>query len=208
MQLALRLEALVFAPGEVLPCGKLYIVNRGLAIYAGKLLGTGKVWGEQDVIIDNQSLRHNLCARSLNFLEVFAIDRFELDSVAQAFPEVARGIRRIAVRFAARRAFVRYAKRVRAERDGRKVSVDRFAINEESDVFVRAAVPVPKVTSPGALMPSQVQQELQRQGARQEALAETVQQLVHAVNALRSELLPPPSMGSEGSQVAAAQSSS
>ena len=47
VHLALRLEALVFAPGEVLPCGPLYIVNRGLAIYAGKLLGTGKTWGEQ-----------------------------------------------------------------------------------------------------------------------------------------------------------------
>ena len=47
VQVALKLEALVFAPSEVLPCGRLYIVNRGLAIYAGKLLGSGKVWGEQ-----------------------------------------------------------------------------------------------------------------------------------------------------------------
>lgn len=194
VHLALKLEALVFAPGEVLPCGRLYIVNRGLAIYAGRLLGTGKVWGEQDVIIDNESLRQNLCARALNFLEVFAIDRPHLEAVTDAFPEVARGIRRVAVRLAARRAFIRYAKEVLQERTGRKPNpLDAFSIESTSPAFVDDRIHV-LPQSPGSPLghakASDVLKELSRQASRQHDLANAVAQLTQSVKQLRDDLIP------------------
>ena len=57
------------APGELAPTGNLYIVHRGIALYGGKVLTAGKVWGE-DLILSNEALRRNWCARAMNYLEV------------------------------------------------------------------------------------------------------------------------------------------
>ena len=104
------LTALVFAPGETTPLGNMYIVCRGLALYGGRLLGTGKVWGT-DVILRAVSLRLSYAARAMNYLEVFTIDREELETVAALFPTVARTVRAHAVRMAARRGFILEASR-------------------------------------------------------------------------------------------------
>ena len=39
VQLSRQMRTTVFAPGELAPIGSLYIISRGLAVYAGKLLG-------------------------------------------------------------------------------------------------------------------------------------------------------------------------
>ena len=128
VQLALQLHPLVFAPGELCPSGLLYIVHRGLALYGGKLLGSGKVWGE-DMILASVHLQSKYCARALNFLEVrlsvyfpspsvtaryspllsvaiprrqvHSIDREELAMIASAFPDDQKRIRSSAIRCAA-----------------------------------------------------------------------------------------------------------
>lgn len=110
VSLAKSLSAFVFAPGELAPLGYMYIINRGLALYAGKLLGAGKVWGS-DVILQSESLRIAYCARAMNYLEVFAINREDLEIVSARFPAMARIIRREAVRLATRRAFILESKR-------------------------------------------------------------------------------------------------
>lgn len=46
------------------------------------------------------------CALALNFLEVFALARQDLEEVASCFPEEAKAIRRHAVHLACRRAFI------------------------------------------------------------------------------------------------------
>ena len=107
----------MFAPGEIPPRGKLYIINRGIAIYAGRLLGSGRVWGEDLILAE--SLQSRGIARAINFLEVFAIDRENLEAIAAAFPEFSRTIRKHAIRLAVRRAFVMAAKeRTRREHGG------------------------------------------------------------------------------------------
>jgi hypothetical protein len=109
VELAMRLTPKVFAPGEMAPVGRLYIVNRGLAVYAGRVLGVGKVWGE-DVILASEKLRHQYVARALNFLEVLCVDRVELEAVASNFPNVKNHLRWFAVRLAVRRAFIQQAR--------------------------------------------------------------------------------------------------
>ena len=112
VQLALCLTPHVFAPGEVIPVGRLYIINRGLAVLGPRLLGSGRVWGD-DVILTSEHLRLNFVARAMNFLEVFSIDREQLSTLADSFPDVARIIRKAAIRLAVRRAFVRAAREMR-----------------------------------------------------------------------------------------------
>ena len=46
----------VFAPWEFCPCGFMYIVNRGTALWAGRPRHEGSTWGE-DVILDNPGLQ-------------------------------------------------------------------------------------------------------------------------------------------------------
>ena len=138
----------------------------------------------QDLIIDNESLRHNLCARALNFLEVFAIDRYELDAVAQAFPEVARDIRRVAVRLAVRRAFIRYAKEVLLQRTGVKKSLTEraFVIAPNNSAFVPAVPHEPSSSSSlGMAATSEIRKELSRQASRQDEIIAQLAQLTQAV---------------------------
>ena len=77
IQLAIQLTAMVFAPGELAPTGYLYVVHRGIALYGGRVLTGGKVWGD-DMILLNASLRRPWCARAMNYLEVFLISRDEM----------------------------------------------------------------------------------------------------------------------------------
>ena len=41
--MSLQLSPMVFAPGELISNGWLYIIHRGLALFGGKVLNTGKV---------------------------------------------------------------------------------------------------------------------------------------------------------------------
>lgn len=43
VQIALSLNAMVFAPGELAAAGYLYIVHRGVALYFGRVVNAGKV---------------------------------------------------------------------------------------------------------------------------------------------------------------------
>ena len=45
-QLAAFLTAKVFAPEELCPSGVMYIVHRGTAFWAGKVVHAGGVWGD------------------------------------------------------------------------------------------------------------------------------------------------------------------
>ena len=74
VQVALNLNAMVFAPGELAASNHLYIVHRGLALYGGRVLTSGRVWGE-DMILQSVHLQTRYCARAMNYLEVYMIGR-------------------------------------------------------------------------------------------------------------------------------------
>lgn len=118
ISLARNLTPLVFAPGESAPLGSLYIVSRGLCLYAGRVLGPTKVWGT-DVILASEHLRLRYCGRAMNYLEVYSCTRTQLETIADYFPLVKSGIRRHAIRLAIRRAFIAEAdRRLRASGEG------------------------------------------------------------------------------------------
>ena len=90
------------APGEQAPSGHLYIINRGLALYGARVLTAGKVWGD-DVILLSHKLRRRFCARAMNYLETYTIDRETLFALADNHPQSRRVIRRCALIMALRR---------------------------------------------------------------------------------------------------------
>ena len=103
--LVLRLAPIVFAPGDTIFGTSLYIVHRGLALYGGKLLTHGMVWGE-DMLLEAPHLRSTFCARALNYLEVYMVSRDELMEIAAHFPDTYRKIRMYVCKLALRRMIV------------------------------------------------------------------------------------------------------
>ena len=50
VQISLSLTPLVFTPGELAVHGYLYIIHRGMALYGGRVLTSGRIWGEDCII--------------------------------------------------------------------------------------------------------------------------------------------------------------
>ena len=115
VQIALQLEAMVFTIGEVINNGYLYIINRGIALFGGRVLTAGSVWGE-DMLLDSQWLVSKFCARAMTYLEVYTISREQLMDAARPFPYTTAHLRRCAIRLAVRREFIRLSKLAIAER--------------------------------------------------------------------------------------------
>jgi hypothetical protein len=115
VQLSLQLTAAVFAPAELCPNGYMYIVHRGIALYGGKVLTSGKVWGE-DMILQSVHLRSKYAARCMTYVEVYMISRDDLIALATRFPATLKLIRRSAFRLGFRREMIRRAEdRIGAE---------------------------------------------------------------------------------------------
>ena len=117
VQMSLRLRAAVFAPAELCPQGYMYIIHRGIALYGGKVLTSGKVWGE-DMILSSVHLRSKYAARCMTYVEVYAISRDELINLATKHPATLKLIRRSAFRLGFRREMIRRAQSsIRARND-------------------------------------------------------------------------------------------
>jgi len=114
VQVALRVHAFVFTPGELAPTGYLYVVRRGLAIYCGRSLRQGMTWGE-DMILSSEGLRNQMCARAMSYLEVYMINRAELLQIASQYPTSYKFLRRCAMRLAFRRGVQLVCRAVRED---------------------------------------------------------------------------------------------
>ena len=108
VKLALTLTAAVFAPSELCPNGYMYISHRGIVLYGGRVLTSGKVWGE-DMILSSPTLRSKYAARCMTYVEVYVISRDELLDLAKEFPATLRVVRRSSFRLAFRREMIRRA---------------------------------------------------------------------------------------------------
>jgi len=84
-----------------------------VALYRGKVLTKGMVWGE-DMILEAPSLRHKAAARAMSFLEAYYLSRDELLTLGKRHPETARAIRQHVIWLALRRELVARAREHRA----------------------------------------------------------------------------------------------
>jgi len=110
IHLAAKLKPMVFAPLELCPSGFLYVLQKGMVIYAGKVLHQGRVWGE-DVLLDNAELQLNFPALAASYVLVVVLDGPALNSAIREFPRSAVMMDRVRRRWALRRAVVRLAER-------------------------------------------------------------------------------------------------
>lgn len=148
VQIAMSLSPLVFVPGELAVTGYLYIVHRGVALYGGRVLTSGKVWGE-DCIISSPHLQKKWCARAMNYLEVFMISRDDVLECAAAYPKTYEAIRKQALRLAVRRQFILAAKLITARAGKQWVASARSTFDRVLDQAT--VIPISEVKLQGRL---------------------------------------------------------
>jgi hypothetical protein len=110
IDIASRLRAQIFAPLEFCPSGALYIISRGMALWAAQLRRAGGVCGD-DVLIQDVNLRLSFSAVAATYLWVFSMNGSQLHKALDNFPVCAASMLSIARRWSIRRAVVRLAER-------------------------------------------------------------------------------------------------
>ena len=96
---------MLFAPADLCPPIHLYLIQRGIALYRGRLLSTGRAWGE-DMVMSSVSHRKMYVARAMTFLEVHTITRSQLLSLAERYPAVFNKIRWACIWWALKRELI------------------------------------------------------------------------------------------------------
>lgn len=109
VEVALHLAPAVYAPGERPTNDKLYIIHRGIALYGGRMLISGKVWGE-DMLLSSAFLRSPYVCTAMNYLEVFMLAEAQVHELVEAYPESKKRIRMVVCFMAFRRMIIYLAK--------------------------------------------------------------------------------------------------
>lgn len=119
VQLALRMEPCVFAPGELPESDHLYVLHRGIVMHGFRVLTSGKLWGE-DCIAPPPSEGPAVMslARCMTYVEVFSLSRSVFFKAINGFDEARRLVRRGAVLIMARRGVLKLVKRLHKQREG------------------------------------------------------------------------------------------
>ena len=84
---------------------QLYVLNRGVALYGGRVLTSGSIWG-QDMLLSCPALRSRASAKALSYLETQKIGRESLFSIAELFPRTRKVLRKYTGFLALRRQVV------------------------------------------------------------------------------------------------------
>jgi len=110
VQIAARMEPMVYAPGEQPPKKKFYVLQRGIVLCAAKVLTVGKVWGE-DFILQSDEYDVPYVARAMTYIEANTLSREALMEELENFPTAIKAFRRAVVLVALRRAIITLAAR-------------------------------------------------------------------------------------------------
>jgi hypothetical protein len=116
--LILALHPMVFTPDDRVSPNRaeLFVLHRGVALYGGKILQTGSVWGE-DALLECEALRSRNHVKALTYLETNSVHRLVILRIAEGFPDSYARLRRFIGFLALQRQIVLMA---RIERTMRK----------------------------------------------------------------------------------------
>ena len=85
VQLALRMEPFVFAPGELPETNNLYVIHRGIVMHGLRVMTSGRMWGEEILLDDAHNERiPPTIARCMTYVEVYSISKAAMFKVPSA----------------------------------------------------------------------------------------------------------------------------
>jgi len=109
--IAMRMHSSVMAPGEVASLRRMYVIERGLVLYAARVLTSGRHWGIDDIILTDNLLKYELTdrARAMSYVEYRSLSRADVMAVVELIPECKAVLRKLAIYVALRRFMVNAA---------------------------------------------------------------------------------------------------
>jgi len=121
LELAFALSLQIFPPGDNCPVGRIYIVSRGAALFAGRAKVAGDSWGEAEALLVTDRLRFPVPASALAYLFTYSIDgeTIRVTMSQSKYPEASFRLRRRQVQWIVRRGVVRLAEEKLAQRQAR-----------------------------------------------------------------------------------------
>jgi len=110
--LAFHVNAKVFPPEEICPHGVLYIVDKGIALYAGKIVMAGESWGEDLLMRDPTwvGLGHGI---AVSYLWVYTLEGKVIKDCLALYPASERKVQLTNMRWMMARMMVRAGKIVK-----------------------------------------------------------------------------------------------
>lgn len=135
MQIAQTMRSSVMAPGELAPLQTLYAIETGHVLYLGRVLGAGKTWGGECIVLTDGLLKFARTdrARSMTYLECRGLSRSDLRTVLESHPAAQAWAKKVAI-FVALKRFV-----IQAARDARLAERKRgggASMGPNADMFV------------------------------------------------------------------------
>ena len=109
VQVAMAMSELVFAPSELAPRRALYVVRWGVVLHGGRVLTSGKLWGE-DMILSEEAYTMPYVARMMTYVGAMHLSRECLFRIVSHFPMSFKALRRSAAHLALHRHLVRAAR--------------------------------------------------------------------------------------------------
>ena len=125
IHLSSKLQPAIFPPTEFCPGGFLYILERGMVIYAGRSKRQGTIWGE-DVLLNNTELECGFPAVAVSYTWVLACDGKTLTQAIAMFPASRARLDFVRRRWAVRRCIVREAELIKFSRVPRENFLGRM----------------------------------------------------------------------------------
>jgi len=110
--LAFHVNAKVFPPEEICPQGVLYIIDKGIALYAGKVLRSGDSWGEDLLMRDPSWVGHGH-GIALHYLWVYTLEGRVIKDCLALYPESERVVRKVNMRWMIARMMIKASNVVR-----------------------------------------------------------------------------------------------
>ena len=105
VRLAMAMQPKVLAPGEVAPNRHLYVMVRGTAMFARRVLTRGMAWGD-DVVLTDPKYFLPFLARAVTYADVTYVTRDTLYEIVEPYPSSRHKLRRATILLAMRRSII------------------------------------------------------------------------------------------------------
>jgi len=124
VRFAMAMHLRVLAPGEVAPLRHLYVVQRGVVLWGGRVLSQGMVWGD-DILLQNKELFLPFPAKAMSYTDVTSLSREALLRTIESFPLSATQIRWAAIRLALKRRLLQMLREERTRNSRAKQNYEQ-----------------------------------------------------------------------------------
>lgn len=200
VQVAMRMHSSVMAPGELASLRKMYVIERGLVLYQGRVLTSGKLWGVDDILLPAGLLKYERLerARSMTYVEYRELSRIDFQDVIEADPITYQQMRKYAIFVALKRYMINLAAKLKKSGFSSGTLLDQvnvaataqaqkeYARIEAAETMAKKVVGTEETGPPGSA--KQHTEEVKQLNTKLHTLTDTVEQLAVTMIGMQQQL--------------------